>query len=179
MRVALMLGRLEDAGGIPEDPVPALQATRRGLPAAAQACVEQLAIRWLVIPDGDRRHGTQSGGVEDEVARAVRNQDVVGVLVLCENRFDREWRLLPSSPIESELESRQLSDHLPELRLGVLIEASVVKQWDVAQPRLSSTIGPMMKMELPNGSWKPNVRPPQDSFNGGRCISTFGRHSSK
>jgi len=39
------------------------------------------------------------------------------------------------------------------------------------------TTGPITKIEFPNGSLHPNVRPPHDSFIGGRLISTFRCHS--
>jgi hypothetical protein len=41
---------------------------------------------WFVIPDGDRRHGAQSGGVEHQIASAIHcHDDVVGILVLGQN----------------------------------------------------------------------------------------------
>jgi hypothetical protein len=55
-------------------------------PPPAQSVGEHLRRRWCVIPHGDRRDGAQSRGVEhNEVAAIERQDDVVRVLVLCDD----------------------------------------------------------------------------------------------
>ena len=97
-------------GGIPQHRIPRLQPRWRRLPSAAEPLREQLRGRWLVIPHGDRRDGTQSRGIEDEeVATIERQDDVVGVLILRDD-LDHllRWHLF-SGPLEHVREGRSLT----------------------------------------------------------------------
>jgi len=50
-------------------------------------------------PDGDRRHGAQSGRIEDEKhVLVIPNHDIMRVLVLRNDLGDRAGRLLAPSP---------------------------------------------------------------------------------
>src|SRR6266513_536407 len=91
---------VKDARRVPEHPIAALQSTRRRLPPAGKARVEQLAIGGLVAPDGDRRHGPQSGCVIDEIASLERNEHVMRVLVLRQDGRDLERRALLPAPFQ-------------------------------------------------------------------------------
>ena len=73
MGVAGVIRTIKDAGRIAQHSIAALETARRRLPASLESCVKQLAICWSVIPDGDRRHGTESRGVIDQVAALIRN----------------------------------------------------------------------------------------------------------
>ncbi len=104
MGVMLSAGIVKDTRGVAQNPIATLQAARCGFPAARQARVEQLAIRRLVTPDGDRRHGPQSGRVIYQVPALEGNEHVVSVFVLSENTLDVDRRTLIAPPIEHALE---------------------------------------------------------------------------
>ena len=104
MRVMWRPGIVKDAGSVAEHPVPTLQPGRRRLPTPRQPSLEQLSIGRFPTPDGDRRHRPKSCGVVDEITTLELNQDVVGVLVLRENRLDIHARDLLSTPVEDVLE---------------------------------------------------------------------------
>src|SRR6266571_1192052 len=53
-----------------------------------------------MIPDGDRRHGPESGCVVDEVPPLVGNENVMRVLVLSQDAFHGEWWPNGTPPIE-------------------------------------------------------------------------------
>ncbi len=77
------------ARGVSEHPVPALEGRRCRLPPAAQTRGQELGSCRLMIPDGDRRHGTQSCSVEDEIhTLVIANYYVVGVFVLGDDLSD-------------------------------------------------------------------------------------------
>jgi hypothetical protein len=61
--------------------------------------LEKLVRRRLVVPDGDRRQTAESGGVVNEIAAPlIRENDIVGVLVLNDNGRDHARRLLGEPP---------------------------------------------------------------------------------
>jgi len=57
-----------------------------------------------VIPDGDRRHGTESGDVVREIERAIeRDEHVVGEFVLRDDLLDPPGRSSSPAPLEDAL----------------------------------------------------------------------------
>jgi hypothetical protein len=70
---------------VTEDLVAGAKVRRGGLPAAVEPISEKLIRRRLMIPHGDRRDGSQSGGIEAEVDRRVGKNDVMSILIL---RYD-------------------------------------------------------------------------------------------
>ncbi len=104
MTVSRMVSILKYARRISEDLIATLQPARCGLPSPCQSRVKQLTIRRPVIPDGDRRHGTESGGVVDEIPSLVSDEDVMRVLVLGEDAFHhKRWPKL-ATPFEGSFE---------------------------------------------------------------------------
>jgi len=97
-------GIVKNARGITEHPITTLQPAGRRFPTPRQPSLEQLAIGRFPIPDGDRRHRPQSCRVVDEIATFERNHDIVGVLVLRENRVDIHARDLLSAPVQDCLQ---------------------------------------------------------------------------
>jgi len=98
-----------------------------------------------VIPDGDRRHHPESGGVVDEIATLEWDENVVRVLVLRENGlYVRDWTLCPA-PIQHVPERRLRGDNRREARARSLVEARVVNQRCVTHTSLES-------VGAPNGS---------------------------
>jgi hypothetical protein len=71
---------------------------RSRLPAARQPVVEELVGIRLMIPHGDRRDGAESGGIEAEIDRAVRKNDVVRVFVLRHDLGHLDSRRLAGAP---------------------------------------------------------------------------------
>ena len=99
MRVTVRRG--DGARGVAEHARAVLEGGGGGLPAPRETISEQRRGGWAQVPDGDRRHGAESRGVEDEPALCVeRDHDVVGVLVLRDDLGRRaRWRAR-SSPRE-------------------------------------------------------------------------------
>jgi len=57
-----------------------------------------------VVPDGDRRHGAQSGDVVGEILRIVdRDEHIMREFVLRDDLLDAPWRSLGSAPFEHTL----------------------------------------------------------------------------
>src|SRR5262245_9705441 len=80
-------------GGVAEDLVAVAGGCGRRPPAAGEAGIEELLRARGVVPDGDRRHASQSGGVIDEIeARAAGDDDIVGILVLYDDAVDEPGR---------------------------------------------------------------------------------------
>ena len=73
---------VKNARRVSKDFVATLKSTGRRFPTAGESGVEQLSIRRLVAPDGDRRHRSESCGVVNEITALKRDQYVVGVFVL-------------------------------------------------------------------------------------------------
>jgi hypothetical protein len=55
---------------------------RSRFPAVGEAAFEQFIGCRVLVPDGDRRHGSESGSVVNEKAIAIRNDHVVREFVL-------------------------------------------------------------------------------------------------
>ena len=123
---------VKDAYRVPEHPIAAFHSTRRRLPPAGKARVEQLAIGGLVAPDGDRRHGPQSGCVIDEIASLERDEDVMRVLVLRQDGLDLERRALLPAPVQQAFERRMGRDGLRQTAPRCVIEVRVIDQRRVA-----------------------------------------------
>ncbi len=132
VRVMRRAGIVKDARRVPEHPIAAFDATRRRLPPAGQARVEQLTIGGLVAPDGDRRHGAQSRGVIDEIASLERDEHVMRVLVLRQDGRDLERRALLPAPLQDALERRMGRHGQRQRTPRCVIEVRVIDQWCIA-----------------------------------------------
>lgn len=65
------------------------RARRCWFPSPRNASVEQFICSRLMIPDGDRHHGTESRGIVHEpYAAGMTNDDIVGVFVLNDDILD-------------------------------------------------------------------------------------------
>src|SRR5262249_21254990 len=86
-----------------------LLQTRRGrLPPRGKPSLEQVPGLRFDGPDGDRRHGSKSAGVEGQVAAFTpRHQDIVGVLILGKNLFHTGGRRVTAEPTEHAVETGQ------------------------------------------------------------------------
>jgi len=122
---------VKDAGGITKYPIASLESARRWLPASREPCIQQLPVRRLATPDGDRRHCAQSGCVIYEIPILKWYQDVVSVLVLRKDGFDGEWRALGPTPIESPLERGVCRDDRGQAVTGMLVEGRVINERDI------------------------------------------------
>ena len=67
---------------VPIDHIAVLQSRRRRLPSFRNPVFQKLIRGRMLIPDGDRRHGSKSGRVVNEKDIATGNDNVVGKLVL-------------------------------------------------------------------------------------------------
>ena len=106
MRMRRVTRGIEDAGRVAQDLVTALQTTWRRFPSAREPLLQKLIGRGFMIPDDDRRHGAESGGVVDEVPAAFeRDQDVMSVLILREDGLDIEGRPPRTAPVQRAFES--------------------------------------------------------------------------
>ena len=82
-----------------------------------------------MVPDGDRRHATQSGGVVDEVDLvAVKNDDIVGVLVLRDDLDDEPWWSLGRPPAHDTAQCTLVGDERCESREFVRGQAGAIDQ---------------------------------------------------
>ena len=72
--MAVTMPRFEHAGGMTEDSVSTLEPARRGLPTPFDSRLQELIGRGTAWPDGDRRQGSQSRGVEVEIASVNEGQ---------------------------------------------------------------------------------------------------------
>jgi len=122
---------VKNTGGITKHPISSLESARRWLPASREPCIQQLPVRRLATPDGDRRHCSQSGCVIHQVPILKWHQDVVSVLVLCKDGLDCEWRALGPTPIESSLERGVCGDDRGQTLTRMLIEARVINERDI------------------------------------------------
>jgi hypothetical protein len=122
---------IEDTGGVSENLRAGLETGGRRLPAASQPGVEEGPVRRFRGPDGDRRHGAESGGVEDEVARRGEGEaHVVSVLVLGEDFVDvARWAEAPP-PAKNPFESGQGSEGLGESGALCRRKLGVVNEFD-------------------------------------------------
>ena len=131
------MGRRDYARSIAEHPIPALERRRHWLPATRQACREQLGRGRLAAPDGDRRHGTQSRGIEDEIdLLVIPHHDVVRVFVLGDDLGYRTGRLLAACPREDIPQRALLSQ--PRLELWENARGSLVLRSDWNEPHAST-----------------------------------------
>jgi len=64
------------------DHVPIFPIRRRGFPAIGDSAFEQLVGCWMFVPDGDRRHGSESRGVVHEKDIAIGNDHIVREFIL-------------------------------------------------------------------------------------------------
>ncbi len=65
----------------------------------------------MVIPDGDRRHGSVSRDVVRKVQRSGEGYEhIVCVLVLCDNLFDGVYGLVGEAPAQDLLEGRMIAN---------------------------------------------------------------------
>ena len=121
---------IEDARGVTENPIATLQSARRWLPPARKSGLKQRSIRRLPAPDGDRRHRPESCSVVNEISTFERDEYVVRVLVLRQNRLDVDRRALRPAPVQHKLK-RGLGRHDPrQSRMRGLIEVRVINQRD-------------------------------------------------
>ena len=67
--------RRDHAGRVAEHLIAALQLRRRRSPACGHPSLEQFGRRGPSSPDGDRRHGAQSGGVVREIEPVIAGSD--------------------------------------------------------------------------------------------------------
>ena len=74
-------------------------------PTAFEPCLQQLICRRAMIPDGDRRHHSESGRVvyQPKPAR-VWHEDVVAELVLRHHSRRRDRRVVRGQPIDGMLD---------------------------------------------------------------------------
>lgn len=77
-------------------------------PAAGDPCVEQLVGRRAMVPHGDRAHCAKSRRIEDVIALAVMNDDVMREFVLHDD-FD-DLSAMCEGPRKDVFESAQLHD---------------------------------------------------------------------
>jgi len=132
MSMPRMIAVLKDAGCIPENAIASLETTRRRFPATREPRIKELAIGGPVIPDGDRRHGPQSGSVVDQILALKGNQDVMRVLVLSQNGFHGQGRAHGAAPIQGSFERGLPRDCARKMISGVRIKMGVVYQRNVA-----------------------------------------------
>src|SRR5262249_41031906 len=122
---------IKDASRVSQDAVATFQSARRRLPTAGKTSLEELSIGRLVCPDGDRRHGAQSGGIVNEVAALEWYQHIMRILVLRENRVDIHARSLRLAPVQRVLEG-SLGRHDPfQPRPRRFVEVRVVDERNV------------------------------------------------
>ena len=76
------------ARSMTENFVAGTQSRRGSLPAPGEPISQKLIRCRLMIPHGDRRDGSQSGGVEAEVDRRVGKNDVMSILILRDDLGD-------------------------------------------------------------------------------------------
>lgn len=74
---------------VPFDAVAVFQSGGRGLPTFGKSVLQKLVRARVLVPDGDRRHGTESSGVVNEEDVLVRDDYVVGEFVLGDDLRDR------------------------------------------------------------------------------------------
>lgn len=84
-----------------------------------------------MIPDGDRRHGSESGCVVHEVPPLVRNENIVSVLVLGEDAFHGQRWPNGAPPGEDALECGLFRDGARESVPQSGIEVRVVDQRNI------------------------------------------------
>ena len=123
---------VENAGGITKYPISSLESARRWLPASREPCIQQLPVRRLATPDGDRRHSSESRRVIDQVPILKWHQNVVSVLVLRKDGFNCEWRALRPTPIESSLERGVRGDDRGQTLTRMLVETRVIDERDIS-----------------------------------------------
>jgi hypothetical protein len=94
---------------------PVFRSCRRRFPSSRYTSVEQFIRCRLMIPDGDRRHCTESRGIVNEpYAAGMTNDDIVGVFVLHDDVIDdlygREAEAPTNDIFERFLGSKQCFD---------------------------------------------------------------------
>ena len=122
---------VEDTSRVTKNLVAALEAARRRLPTAGQTRVQQLSVRRLPTPDGDRRHSAQSGSVVNEVPPLKRHQNIVRVLVLREDGLNVDGRALRPAPIQDLLEGGLRSNDRGEASARGTVEVGVIDEWRI------------------------------------------------
>src|SRR5262245_52615213 len=73
---------------VTEHLVASAKVRRSGLPAAVEPIAEKLIRSRLMTPHGDRRDGSQSGGIEAEADRGEGKNDVMSILILRDDLRD-------------------------------------------------------------------------------------------
>jgi hypothetical protein len=128
----------DHARSIPEHSIPALERGRRRLPPARQASTEQFRRCRVVAPDGDRRHGTESRRIKNEVdTLVIRHHDIVGVFVLRDDLGYRTGRLLAACPRQDIAQRALLAQ--PRLELWEDARGSLVLRSDGNEPHAMPT----------------------------------------
>lgn len=116
MRPAIVIETFEDAGSVSEDPRASLQPRGRRLPAPGQPGIQEVSVGGFRRPDGDRRHRTESGRIEDEVSVISHpDADVMSVLVLGQDLIDIAWWGESTGPAEHALEASERGEHRRKL----------------------------------------------------------------
>ncbi len=99
-----------NAGGMAKNRRPALQVACGRSPAAFQALLQQFIGGWAVVPHGDTEDRAHSRGVEHEVfAIGGAKQHVVGVFVLNNDIFGRNFRIMLERPTHRLIETLERS----------------------------------------------------------------------
>ncbi len=81
-----------------EDAISGLKAGCGRRPIVRESIAEQLIGAGMVRPDGDRRHGAESGRIETEEEGAEREDDVMRVLILGDDFANVRARRLGRAP---------------------------------------------------------------------------------
>ena len=96
--------------------IPIRQRRCRRAPALFNPCLEHLIRLWHMVPHGDRRYRSQSGGAEYQGVISPGNYCVVRELVLNhdvgdDRRFDRAGRLTatPAKDVGQRLQPTELA----------------------------------------------------------------------
>jgi len=148
--------RRHRAGRVTEHFIARLEPRRRRPPARGQARVEQLVVCRPMIPDGDRRDGAESRGVEGEVsAVGPLDDDVVRVFVLRQDVGHRTRRMLRAQPGHHVVERALLSQLVLEVRELVRSNCARAGDWDVSHRSLSIRSLPSSSVTAP---FSPTVR---------------------
>jgi hypothetical protein len=76
-----------------------------GFPTAIQTSIEQIIGSGLSVPDGDRRHDSESSTfVTDPVTMMMREKHIMTVLILSDRIGREEQRRLLKTPIQGMLD---------------------------------------------------------------------------
>jgi hypothetical protein len=108
----MLVPRLQHAGSVAQNAIATLETTRRWLPPAIDSSLQQLIRVGLAGPDGDRRQGAESGGIESQVPGVGKpNEDIVSVLVHSDDVIHGDWWFRFSAPLQDLLQHRKCAEY--------------------------------------------------------------------